>query len=415
MPSRPPAAPSSPRGRGSLPRLARHVVALVALLVTLSPPAGSWAKTAAPAAAQVTTHGAAPATPSARQGDRQAAPRSAMPALQVRVALHGLEERRRAPLSRIVRRALRDVERTLGAKLDGQLRVDFAGSDDDFAQLVRDAGARGQFAEPWVAGLALLHADRVLIRMDGPGILYTSEVVRHELAHVAVHALAKGRPLPRWFHEGVAMVVAGEATLDRLQQGLGAGGFGEFDTLDGVNAAFRGHRLKVQRAYAVSAGFVRFAVRRSGDRRSLANLHRRMALGLDFSPAFTATFGLAPRDLYGLYARYLDSASSRWSLFASDALVWGFISVLSVVSMGLGWWRRPRFEGEPMDLEAIAAAGAAAMAQPAMWLRDDVLTTDAPPVDTDAAPVDVDAQERAAPDRDHAAAAPLSIDFDGEH
>ena len=34
-----------------------------------------------------------------------------------------------------------------------------------------------------------------------------------ELAHVAVHALAGQRHLPRWFHEGVAMVVAGEPVV----------------------------------------------------------------------------------------------------------------------------------------------------------------------------------------------------------
>ena len=294
------------------------------------------------------------------------------PGLQVHVALHDLDERRRAPLQRIVRRALKDVEQTLAADLDGDLRVDFAGSDDAFRRLVKDGGAGGSFGEPWVAGLALLHADRIIVRLDGPGLLFTSEVVRHELAHIAIHALAGGRHLPRWFHEGVAMTVAGEATIERLQQGLSTGSFGELDSLAQLDGAFGGHRVQVQRAYAVAAGFLRFAVRRNGERSSLADLHRRMALGLTFGPAFTATFGLPPKDLYALYARYLDSSDSRWSLLLSDSAIWGLIGLLAMVAMLTAWLRRPHFDGEPMDLEAIAKVGEHALRSGILWLPDEV-------------------------------------------
>ena len=294
--------------------------------------------------------------------------------LRVHVALHDLDERRRAPLQRIVRRALKEVEHTFAATLDGDLRVDFAGSDAAFRRLVKDGGAGGNFGEPWVAGLALLHADRVIVRLDGPGLLYTSEVVRHELAHIAVHALAKGHYLPRWFHEGVAMTVAGEATIDRLQQGLASGSFGELEGLDALDTAFAGHRIKVQRAYAVAAGFVRFAVRRSERRTALAELHQRMAMGLSFRSAFTATFELPPKDLYALYARYLDSADSRWSLFRTDSWLWALIGLLSMIAMGIAWHRRPRFDGEPMDLEAIAAIGEKALRSGILWLPDDTAT-----------------------------------------
>ncbi|MCO4760534.1 MAG: hypothetical protein KC502_03475 [Myxococcales bacterium] len=290
--------------------------------------------------------------------------------LAVQVGLHELDERRRAPLQRIVRRALKDVEHTLAAKLDGNLRVDFAGSDAAFRRLVKQAGAGGNFGEPWVAGLALLHRDQVLVRLNGPGLLYTSEVVRHELAHVAIHALAGDKHLPRWFHEGVAMIVAGEATLARMQQGLSSGGFGATDDLSKLNAAFSGHRLRVQRAYAVSAGFLKFAVQRSGRRTALAELHRRMALGLDFGPAFTATFGLPPADLFALYARFLDSSDSRWTLFLSDSAIWSLIGLLSLIAMTVAWLRRPQFDGEPMDLEAIAQIGEAALRSGVLWLPE---------------------------------------------
>lgn len=168
------------------------------------------------------------------------------------------------------------------------------------------------------------------------------------------------------------MTVAGEATIERLQQGLAAGSFGELASLAQLDGAFGGHRVQVQRAYAVAAGFLRFAVRRNGERSSLADLHRRMALGLTFGPAFTATFGLPPRDLYALYARYLDSSDSRWSLLLSDSAIWGLIGLLALVAMLTAWLRRPRFDGDAMDLEAIAQVGERALRSGILWIPDEV-------------------------------------------
>lgn len=283
---------------------------------------------------------------------------SASAALRHEVGLHGLDEARREPLERLVRDAERDVAATLRTRLDGTLRVDFAGGDAEFSELVAQAGAGSRWSEPWIAGLALLDQERVLIRMDGAGLLHTSETVRHELAHVAVHALSHGRWLPRWYHESVAMVVAGEATADRLREVMGAGSAGNLDTLDALADGFGGHRARASQAYATAAGFLRFALRRSGNPSALAELHERLHLGLDFEPAWIATFGLSPRDLYAVYAAFLDSAGSRWAVLLGDSMVWGVVSILFIISLAVGWRRRPQLAGgEPMDLTAIAAAG----------------------------------------------------------
>ena len=290
------------------------------------------------------------------------APRPASAALRYEIGLHDLDEDRREPLQRLVAAAEADVQAALRTRLDGTLRVDFAGSDEAFRNAVHDAGAGSQWSEPWIAGLALLDAQRVIVRLDGPGLLQTSETVRHELAHVAIHALSHGRWLPRWYHESVAMFVAGEATADRLRGMFDAGIGGTLTTLDDLQEAFAGNRLQASHAYATASGFLRFAVRRSGNSMALADLHERMHLGLDFEPAWIATFGLGPRELFALYAGFLDSAGSRWAILLGDTTVWSIVSLLFILSLVVGWRRRPRFEpGEPMDLEAIAAAGEYAM------------------------------------------------------
>ena len=287
--------------------------------------------------------------------------------LRLHVELHDLDADRRPPLERLTRRALRDVEGTLHARLEGDLRVDFVGTDEAFRRVLHANGGRGGGAEPWIAGLALLHDDRIIVSLGGQGLLRTSEVTRHEIAHVAIHALAGQRWLPRWYHEGVAMMVAGEATFDRLKEGIGAGAFGQLEGLDSLDDGFGGNRISAERAYAVAAGFLRFAVRRTGNPAALADVHRRMALGLDFGPAFTATFGLAPDPLFEIYVHFIGTSSSRWTAMLTESAIWSLVSILFVIAMFVGWMRRPQMDSEPIDLEAIANAGEAALASGRLW------------------------------------------------
>lgn len=286
--------------------------------------------------------------------------------LRTHLTLHSVAEQRRAPLERLIRHALQDVERVLHARIEGDLRVDIAGSDRAFADVVRAHGGQAH-AEPWIAGLAMLHDDRIVIRLDGQGLLRTGEVVRHEIAHIAMHALAGQRPLPRWYHEGVAMLVAGEATFDRLRESIGAGAFGQLDSLDNLEDGFAGNRVAAERAYATSAGFLRFAVGRTANPAALADIHRRMAYGLHFEPAFIATFGLKPDALFELYAHYVGTAGSRWTVMLSDSVLWSLLGVLSFIALLVGWMRRPRLSDDPMDLRAIAEAGEEAMRTGVLW------------------------------------------------
>ncbi len=307
----------------------------------------------------------------------QAKTAASSPGLTLHIQLHDLDARRRPPLERLTRRALRDVESVLHARLEGDLHVDFVGSDTAFRKVVKANGGGAGHSEPWIAGLAMLHSDRVIVRLGGHGLLRTSEVTRHEIAHVAIHALAGQRWLPRWYHEGVSMLVAGEATFDRLKEGIGAAAFGQLDDLGNLDRGFQGNRIAAERAYAVSAGFLRFAVRRTGKSSALADMHRRMALGLDFGPAFIATFGLSPDSLFEIYSHYISTSSNRWTAMLTESAIWSLLSVLFMFAMLLGWLRRPSMEpDEPMDLAAIAHAGEAAMRSGRLWQP--------PPVESDA-------------------------------
>lgn len=277
--------------------------------------------------------------------------------LRLDVILHDVDEARRRPLEKITRQALAAVQTDLQTRLVGELHVDFVGSPGVFADVMTEHGAFG-WPESWISGLALLDQDRIIVQVNGPGALLTGETVRHELAHVAIHALTAGKgSLPRWYHEGVATWLAGEDVSSRLREGLP-----ELDahgTLAQLDKRFSDSHKTVQTAYATAASFVRFALKRGGGPHALLDLHTRMRAGLDFSPAFTATFGMDPEALYQYYGAMTTTEDPPWLKLLAENNLWPFASVLA--AFGLLWrvWRRPKLRAEegPLDLEAIATAG----------------------------------------------------------
>ena len=75
--------------------------------------------------------------------------------------------------------------------------------------LLPDDDPRARAIPPWIVGLAAGAQDVVILPQRVLPYPYDSveSVFRHEVAHLALSAAAGGRPLPRWFHEGVAMSV----------------------------------------------------------------------------------------------------------------------------------------------------------------------------------------------------------------
>jgi len=75
--------------------------------------------------------------------------------------------------------------------------------------LLPEDDPRARAIPVWVVGLAAGAQDVVILPQRVLAYPYDSieSVFRHEVAHLALSARAGGRPLPRWFHEGVAMSV----------------------------------------------------------------------------------------------------------------------------------------------------------------------------------------------------------------
>jgi hypothetical protein len=132
--------------------------------------------------------------------------------------------------------------------------------------LIAEGDARARATPAWVVGRAFAPYDVVIF----PGRLASSypydsleSTVRHEIVHLALAARAGGQPLPRWFHEGVAVSVeSGWGITDRarlLFALVGEPAIGDLERLFGSNA-----QRQTVRAYLLAAVLVADVQRRHG-------------------------------------------------------------------------------------------------------------------------------------------------------
>jgi hypothetical protein len=111
----------------------------------------------------------------------------------------------------------------------------------------------GPAAPEWGAALAFPESRRVIMqgRSAGSDAGDPEEVLRHELAHLALHERLGDRP-PRWFDEGYASVAAREwRREDVLAANLALAVRGA-PSLDQLEASFSGGSVAAQSAYALS-------------------------------------------------------------------------------------------------------------------------------------------------------------------
>jgi len=194
-----------------------------------------------------------------------------------------------------------------------------------------DSLLRGR-APAWGAALALPGARTILLRADGGDL---GRTLRHELAHLALHARVTVR-VPLWFDEGYAAWAAGEwERLGGLELNLAVarGAVPDFDQLDG---ALRGSAAAADAGYALAMSAVLELARRNPEGR-LDPVLARLATGEDFDSAVRATTGLP-------LARFEDEwrRAVRTRYTVVTWLVAGGVWALAAAGLLALSWRRRR-------------------------------------------------------------------------
>ena len=162
--------------------------------------------------------------------------------------------------------------------------------------LIPEADARARATPRWVAGAAFGSHDVAIFPARVGSYPYASleSVVSHEVAHLALSAQAGDRPLPRWFHEGVAISVEQEWGV-RSQVRLLLTTIGD----PGSPALGRLFESESQpdttRAYLLAAALVSDVQRRHGAAVPGA-IADRVANGASFPRAFQIETGETPAD-----------------------------------------------------------------------------------------------------------------------
>jgi hypothetical protein len=187
---------------------------------------------------------------------------------------------------------------------------------------------------PWIAGYARRDGLVVLFPARVPTYPNSSldELLGHEVAHVLIQRAAAGRPVPRWFNEGLAMLAEEAWDWGDRSRAVIALARGQQYRLAALDRSFGGSRSQVSGAYALSASFVRSVVGGFG-REAPAEILARVAAGEDFETAFSAATGKTLAEAEGDFWRRR-AIWNRWLPFVtSPTTLWIAVTLLALLAI----------------------------------------------------------------------------------
>jgi len=159
--------------------------------------------------------------------------------------------------------------------------------------LVREGSTAARDVPTWAAGYASGPDGIVLIPTRTPSYPDGSleSVLVHEATHIFVARALRGRSVPHWFNEGVAMTAAHEWDVeDRAMLVLELLPWRTVGLAD-LDALFDEGAGRARRAYTISGSFVGDFVEREGDE-APGRILSLVAQGLSFEEAFARATGL---------------------------------------------------------------------------------------------------------------------------
>jgi hypothetical protein len=216
-----------------------------------------------------------------------------------------------------------------------------------------------------------------MLQPRGADAVDLDEVFRHELAHVALEDAVRGKHVPVWFNEGLAISLSGEPAWARRGTLWQATLSETLIPVGDLDRSFPRDGAKVSIAYAESADFMGFLTRKS-DRLRFKAMIERVREGQDFERAVAEAYGSELRRLELEWRGDLERRFSVIPVLTGGAIVWvGLMGVLVVAYVRrrrrateiLARWGREeaiedarlaaRLAQEQGELEPMAPAGVA--------------------------------------------------------
>ncbi|MGE0040878.1 MAG: hypothetical protein AB7H88_05375 [Vicinamibacterales bacterium] len=228
--------------------------------------------------------------------------------------------------------------------------------------LARESSDAARRAGPDIAGYALGRPGLVVI-FPARSPVYPDDsiddVLRHEVAHVLIDRAVAGHPVPRWYHEGLAMAAEHEMGLEDRTRLVYELALSRRVGLAGLDALFRGDRRSMTRAYTLAGAFVRGLLDLHG-RGLPARLHRLVAAGVPFDEAFAEAAGETLPSAEDAFWRRQRLWTTWLPIATSTTVLWGAVTLLALWAIARRRRQRARLRAL-WDEEAAIDAELAAL------------------------------------------------------
>jgi hypothetical protein len=191
----------------------------------------------------------------------------------------------------------------------------------------------------WGAGVAIPALRMIVLPTypaPGPAERDPATTLRHELAHLAVHAYLPA-PIPRWFDEGYATWTSGGWDQAAAWQIRAAFLLGRAPPLDSLTLEWPRRAERARLAYLLSASAVQYLVEIGGEDGFAALIETWRREG-SFDASLRRVYGMTPGQFESAWRNMVKQRYGWLLAFSQVTFLWGFFAVFLVVL----WWIRRR-------------------------------------------------------------------------
>ena len=215
----------------------------------------------------------------------------------------------------------------------------------------REAQSSMSAVDHWAAGTAYPAQGKIFLSIDPHDFFSKEDIAVHEIAHIAVYRAAGKRRLPRWFEEGLAIFLAGEELVTRMETATAAMVFKDLPTLATYEKRFPKASGEARLAYSVGSLFIAYLGAEHDFEANMPILFDSLRRGKPFHVAFERAMGRSLRDLESEWRAHLEG-STVWIATLSDGeIIWGLSSLLFVLVSVLAYRRKEAaIAAMPLDM-----------------------------------------------------------------
>ncbi len=197
-------------------------------------------------------------------------------------------------------------------------------------------------APKWAVGLSFSGQHEIIVAHGGKRspqeVMHT---FAHELAHVAVDHARGQHAVPRWFHEGFAVMMAQEWSAERSEKLARAAAGNNLTPFDKLWNSFPAHHLSASLAYDQSFHFVRWLQSEYGED-LYARVMEEIRQGESFKGALEGETGRSFAALEALWRDSLSESTTIWSILRDEMVIFFGAGVLFLIAYVVTRRRRSR-------------------------------------------------------------------------